>query len=192
MAARIHPLAREEMDAEQQRVFDSIVAGPRKGINGPLAVWLHSATFAERAQALGQYCRYESPLGPRLAELAVLVVACFWRAEYEWYVHKPLAMSAGLSSTIVDDMQAGRAPCFEDDHERIVYDVVSELQSKRRINEPLYEKAKAALGQRGVVDLVGIVGYYTLIAMTVNCFEIPLPDGEPSPWDANTAIQRAT
>ena len=139
------------LDAEQRVVYDAIANGPRKGVRGPLGVWLHRPKLADRAQALGQYCRYDSSLPPRLSELAILLLGRHWLAEYEWAAHKPFALEAGLAIDVID--------------------------ATRALDDALYAQALETLGQDGLVDLVGVAGYYTLISMTIKVFEVPPPAG---------------
>ena len=165
------------MSTRQREIAGAIAAGPRGGVRGPLAVWLHSPELADRAQALGRVCRYETSLPARLSELAILVVATIWGSEYEWYAHKPLALAAGLTPTIVDALRDRRPPAFEVADEALVHDVVATLHCARRLDDALYARAVALLGEVGLVELIGIAGYYTLISMTINVFEIGLPEG---------------
>jgi len=173
---RLQPPDPNDLDLEQQSVFESIASGPRGGVRGPLAVWLHRARFAELAQALGEYCRYHTTLEPRLSELAILVTARIWRSEYEWHAHKAIALTAGLSSAVVEDIRVGRRPACENQDEAIVYEFASELHTERRVSNQTYARAVSVLGQERVVDLVGLLGYYGLISMTINVFEVPLPE----------------
>jgi 4-carboxymuconolactone decarboxylase len=166
------------MTADQKRVHDVIAAGPRGRVRGPLAIWLHRPELAQAAQALGAYCRYGSSLDPKLSELAILCMACVWQSEFEWWAHKPIALKAGLAPEITDALKAGRRPAFRDPEEAIVHDVVFVLSKERKIPADLYEEARTILGRDRLVDLVGLCGYYTLISMTLNAFEVPLPDGE--------------
>ena len=174
---RLAPLQPASLDPAQRAVYDAIASGPRQGVRGPLAVWLHRPQLADRAQALGRYCRYDSSLAPRLSELAILLMGRHWLAEYEWAAHKPFALEAGLDAAIIDAIRDGRAPPFEHPDEALVYDFVRELHATRGISDALYNEAVARLGQDGVVDLVGIAGYYTLISMTIKVFEVPAPAG---------------
>jgi 4-carboxymuconolactone decarboxylase len=180
--SRLPRLAPEEMSAEQRRVHDAIVAGPRGAVQGPLAVWHNSPDFAERAQALGAYCRYDSALPPRLSELAILTVGAFWKAGFEWHMHAPAGLKAGLDAEALEAIRTGGEPRFEREDEAAVHALCRELIAERRIGEPTFARAKALLGARGVVDLVGIVGYYTLISMTIVGFQVPLPEGAADPF----------
>lgn len=163
------------MTSDQRRIFDEIAAGPRGGVRGPLAVWLHRPGLADPAQKLGRYVRYESALPQRLSELAILITARLWGSDYEWQVHKDIALKAGLARETVEAIRSGKRPRFEKDDEAVVHDLATSLHEERRVPDALYARAVAILGQDEVVDLVGILGYYTLISMTINAFEIPPP-----------------
>lgn len=175
---RLGPPDPNHLTAEQKRVHDIIASGPRGRVRGPLAIWLHRPELAEAAQALGAYCRYGSSLDPKLSELAILCMACVWQAEFEWWAHKPIALKAGLAPEIVEALKAGERPSFADPEEAVVHDVVFALSRERRIPDALYAKGMDVLGGGRLVDLVGLCGYYTLISMTLNAFDVPLPDGE--------------
>ncbi|NYT78646.1 carboxymuconolactone decarboxylase family protein [Alcaligenaceae bacterium] len=168
----------------QKRVHDAIASGPRGRVRGPLAVWLNRPGLAEHAQALGQYCRYDSSLSPRLSELAILIMAVYWRAEFEWWAHKPIALDAGITQHVADALLMGSASIpFERNDEQIVHAFLTKLLQDRHVPNELYQDAVKTLGQDQVVDLVGLAGYYTLISMTLNVFEIGLPEGEPRVFD---------
>ena len=167
------------MNDHQKQVYAEIAAGPRGRVRGPLAIWLNRPGLAEHAQALGQYCRYDSSLCPRLSELAILTMAVLWQSEFEWWAHKPIALKAGVSQDTIDALMNDRHPIpFAQEDEQVVYEFVHTLVTTRRIPEWLYVKAINTLGQDNVVDLVGLAGYYTLISMTLNVFEVGLPEGE--------------
>src|SRR5688572_23689031 len=113
--SRLPELPREEMSAQQQAIYDRIASGPRGRVRGPLAAWLRSPRFAEAVHPIGEYLRYHSALAGRLAELAILVVARHWSAQFEWYVHAPLALKAGIAPAVVDAIANDRPPIFEQD-----------------------------------------------------------------------------
>lgn len=165
------------MTPEQLRVHDAIANGPRRGVRGPLAIWLHSPQLASRAQELGQFCRYHTRLEPRLSELAILVIATIWKSEYEWYAHKPLALKAGVAPAVVECLRTGRRPHFDRGDEAAVYEVITSLHRDRAIDDGLYDQATQLLEPAGLVELIGIAGYYTLISMTINAFDVGVPDG---------------
>lgn len=174
---RLSPINPELLDAEQRAVYDAIANGPRKGVRGPLAVWMHRPQLADRAQALGRYCRYDSSLPPRLSELAILLMGRHWLAEYEWAAHKPFALEAGLALDVIEAIRDGRQPAFVQQDEALVYAFMNQLHTQRAIDDALYAELVKAIGQDGLVDLVGIAGYYTLISMTIKVFEVPPPQG---------------
>jgi 4-carboxymuconolactone decarboxylase len=177
---RLLPPDPHAMSADQRAVYDAIVAGPRGRVRGPLAVWLHRPGLAAKAQALGQYCRYDSSLEPRLSELAILVMGALWKAEFEWWAHYPIAIEAGLSTQVADAIGDGREPEFDKADEAAVYHFMNTLVQRRHVTDADYQQALAVLGQDRLVDLVGLAGYYTLISMTLNVFNVGLPEGEPT------------
>jgi 4-carboxymuconolactone decarboxylase len=177
MTKRLADLQYDVMTSVQRDIYDTIANGPRKGVRGPLAVWLHRPELARNAQALGQYCRYDSSLPSRLSELAILTLARVWGAEYEWYAHKPIALEAGVSTAIVDAIRDGLPPPFELRDEAVVHAFLTILHRERHVPDALYADAVSELGEGGVVDLVGLAGYYTLISMTINVFSVLPPDG---------------
>ena len=179
---RIAPLDPASLDDEQRRVHDAIARGPRGRVEGPLRVWLESPVLADRAQALGAFCRYGSSLPARLSELAIIVTGAFWRAGLEWFIHAPLARDAGIPQDAIDAIRDGREPAFAKDDERAVYAFTHELLTTRRVGAATYARAKELLGQRGLVDLVGIVGYYGLISLTINAFEVEVPAPHRDPF----------
>lgn len=177
---RLPELDPNSMSEHQRRVYDAIASGPRGGVRGPLAAWVHRPGLAEYAQALGQYCRYDSSLEPNLSELAILIVARVWTSEYEWRAHKTHALNAGVKPEIVEAIRIGREPSFDNDEERVVHRFAVTLHREHRVPDPVYNEAIAVLGQDRTLDLVGVLGYYTLISMTINAFEITPGDGTPN------------
>lgn len=180
---RVPALKPEDMSDAQRTIHDAIVNGPRGRVEGPLKVWLHSPALADKAQQLGQFARFDSALEPRLSELAIMVTGRFWSAQFEWSVHKPFALKAGLSETVLDAIRDRRTPPFEKEDERVVYDVSRALHETHKIGDALYREAIEVLGQRRLIDLVGILGYYTLISMTINAFDVPLEGDQVAELD---------
>ena len=166
----------DEMTPEQRAVHDRILSGPRGAVQGPLAIWLHRPELADRAQQLGVYCRYGSSLPPRLSELAILTTARIWDAGFEWETHRPPALAAGLSEDIVDALAKDITPSFEAEDEELVYLFTRELNLTRSVSDALYGRTVSCLGRDGTVDLVGVLGYYSLISMTIKAFEVPSVD----------------
>lgn len=170
------------LDAEQKRIHDEIVSGPRGKVEGPLRVWLTSAGLADRAQALGAFCRYGTSLPTLLSELAILVTGAYWQAGFEWHVHAPIGLAAGLDPVAVEKIRVGEEPDLSNDDEKAVYTFSRELLTKRRVSDATYAYAEQILGQRALVDLVGVLGYYGLISMTINAFDVPLPPDAKEPF----------
>jgi len=179
---RLPDLSPDAMTAEQRRVHDIIASGPRGLVQGPLRVWLHSPTLAERAQALGAFCRYGSSLPQKLSELAIIVTGAHWRAGFEWHVHAPIAVKAGLDPAAVEAIRTGGEPGFTQEDEAAVHAFATELLRTRTVSEATFARARAALGEVAVVDLVGVLGYYGFISMTINAFAVALPDGAADPF----------
>ena len=174
--ARVKIRTPEEMSEEQRRVYNDTIAGKRGRVPAPLVAWLESPVLANMAQKLGEFVRYETSLAPRLSELAILVVARHWTAQFEWTAHKAEALKAGLDPEIIDDIANRRAPRFKNVDEPVIYEFSVALLQTHGVPEDLYRRAVETFGQRAVVELVGILGYYTLISMTLNTFEIQ-PEG---------------
>lgn len=166
--------------ARQQEIHHAIASGPRGGVRGPLAVWLHRPELAALAQDLGRYCRYDSTLDPCLSELAILVTGRIFGSEYEWQVHKEHALKAGLSPDIIEAVRLNQRPAFADEEQEVVHDVARAAHETRTVDDALYRRAVAVLGAQRMVDLTGLLGYYTLISLTINIFRIaPLGNTPP-------------
>ena len=179
--SRLAPLDLNNLTAEQSEVATAIMAGPRGGLRGPFEAWLRSPLLADRAQKLGEYCRFNSSLPKDLSELAIILAGKHWKSQYEFWAHARLAREAGLSAEVIEAVRLGDAPPFTKDSERVVYDFVTEYFATNRVSDTTYGRAKAAVGEAGVVDLIGVVGYYGIVSMTLNVFEVALPDGEEPP-----------
>jgi len=169
--------ARDAMTPAQRGMADAIVAGPRGSLRGPFPVFIHSPAMGDLAQRLGAYIRFESVLPPTLRELCILCTARHWTAQYEWYAHRELALKAGLDSAIIDAIAAGKRPDKLSREEKIVYDFSSELLGTSRVGDAAFAAAKGAFGEQGVVDLIGTMGYYSLVAMALNVNRTELPPG---------------
>ena len=174
---RLNPPRPDEYSEEQQTVHDEILQGPRGRVRGPLALWPHRPQLARHAQALGEYCRYGSSLPPMLSEIAVLALASIWRAELPWYSHQKDAIDHGVDVSVIEALRRHEEPDFKDEAALAVYRVVTELVKDRVLSEQTYHSALGLIGKDGMVDLIGIIGYYTMIAMTVTAFDLPLPEG---------------
>jgi 4-carboxymuconolactone decarboxylase len=181
--ARLPELDPATFSPEQKKVHEAILAGPRGKVVGPLKVWLNNPGLAEHAQALGAYARFNSSLPPRLSELAICVTGAFWKANFEWFAHAPMAIKAGIDPAAIEAIRTGATPKLIKSDEQAIYDFAIELIAKRRVSDATFERAKTEIGQTSVIDLVGIIGYYSLVSVTLNAFEIPLPEGEKLPFD---------
>ena len=170
--SRIPVLQQDELTAAQRDVHDRIASGPRGSVRGPLAMWLHRPDLADRAQQLGRYCRYDSSLPPRLSELAILTTARIWDAAYEWQTHLPHAQAAGLDDDIIDALAKDRMPDFQAEDEELVYLFTRELNLTRAVSDTMFDRTMACLGRDAMVDLVGLLGYYSLISMTIKAFDV--------------------
>lgn len=179
--SRLPILDEAALTPRQKQVFDAIANGPRGTVVGPLRVWLQSPGLAERAQALGQYARYDSVLPMHLSELAILVTARVWSSGFEWSHHAPIALASGVPAEAIAAIGMGRRFQFGDAQMQAVFDFAVDLHRDRRVGDVAYGAALAALGQEACVDLVGICGYYTLISMTINTFDVPDGDGPRLP-----------
>jgi 4-carboxymuconolactone decarboxylase len=183
-APRLNDIPEEKLTPRQRELRDAIMSGPRKipNIRGPFAVWLHAPEFGDHAQKLGAFVRYSTALPPRLSEFAILVTARLWRSQYEWFAHAPMAVRAGVSERTVADLRAGRTPKAAAKDERAIYDFVIELYKTRRVSNRTYTRLRAFLEDSAIVELVGILGYYALVSMTLNVFRMPVPAGAKAPF----------
>jgi 4-carboxymuconolactone decarboxylase len=139
---------------------------------------MHAPELGELAQKLGAYCRYGTALPPRLSEFAILCTARIWRAQYEWFAHAPMAEKGGVKPKTIDDLRHGRVPKSAPKDEQAIYHFIQELYKTRRVAERTYKRAQSLLGDKAIVELVGILGYYALISMTLNVFHMLPPENE--------------
>lgn len=150
-------------------------------LGGPFAVFLQAPDYGDLAQKLGAFCRYHTAVPPHLSEFTILVLARLWRSQYEFWVHAPIAEKAEIKADTVAALRTGRAARLTRE-QRAIYDFIAELHRTRRVSDKTYGKVHALFGDAGMVEFVGILGYYTLVAMTLNVFRVPLPDGETYPF----------
>ena len=180
MNDRYSPPLAGELTEDQRRVADAITGGLRGEIPGPLAMWLLRPELADRAQRLGEYARYQTCLPTPLSEIAILAVARHWCSEFEWHAHKQLALDAGVSPAAIESIRTHQVPDWETPEQATVHEFSRTLLESQTVSDEVFERAITVLGQEGVVDLVGILGYYSLISMTINVFDVPLPAGATS------------
>ena len=198
--SRISYITPDNFTEAQERLFKSITGGKRGegrapedllnsegGMSGPFNAWLRSPVLGEAAQRLGEAVRFESALSPQLRELAILMVAAKWKAQYEWWAHEKIARREGLDERIIESLKAETPPDFSNPTEAVVYNFARQLLDEHRVSDYLYDEAVELLGEAGVVELVILLGYYTLVSMTLNVFEVPVPVGEDAPFIDNEA-----
>ena len=182
---RLKDISDEQMSALQRALRDAIYSGPRgirKRLTGPFQIWLNAPELGHLAQALGAHVRYKTSLSPRLSETAILVTAQIWKAHYEWFAHAPQAEKAGVKPQTIKDIQAGRTPKAAAKDELAIIDFVKEMYKTRRVSDRNYKRVHAVLGDAATVELVGILGYYAMVAMMLDVFRVPLPEGAPPPF----------
>lgn len=175
---RMPPIPRDRLTDAQKQAATQFAANRKQEVFGPFVPLLRSPEVMLRAMAMGDYLRYQSSLSPKLSEFAILVTAREWSQSYEWSVHHPLAVKAGLSTDVSKALAEGRRPTGMSEDEEIVYEFCTELHKNKSVSDPTYARALAKFGEQGVIDLVGLSGYYTLIAMALNTARTPLPAGE--------------
>jgi len=182
--SRLPALALDDLTSEQQALVDAIKSGPRGAFNneGPFAVFLHAPAYGALAQKLGGHVRLGTSIPPRLSEFAILCTGQFWKAQYEWYAHATIAAKQGVKEATIRDLKAGRVPKSAPRDEMAIYAFVKELYATRRVSNATYARVHKILGDAGMVELTGILGYYVLISMTLNIFRMPLPEGETLPF----------
>jgi 4-carboxymuconolactone decarboxylase len=163
------------MTVEQRRIYDEIVASRGTWLNGPFAPMLHQPKLADPAQRLGNFLRYHTSLAPVLTEIAILVVARHWDCDFEWYQHAAIALKQGVDASIVEAIRHDQVPANMDDRQKLVHAFTAQLLEQHRVSDEVYDGAKAAFGVTGAVELTALIGYYSLIAFTLNAHEVPLP-----------------
>ena len=176
---RLPELSEETFTPEQRALADSIKSGPRGQfkLSGPFAIYLHSPSYGELAQKLGGHLRFKTSIPPRLSELAILCTGAIWKAQYEWAAHAVLGEKAGVKPETIRALQAGRPPKTAPKDEMAIYAFVKELYTKKRVSTPTFNRVKKFLGDAGIVELVGTLGYYAMVSMLLNTFKAPLPEG---------------
>ena len=175
---RFQPLTYDTLTAEQKAMVEHLFAGERGGMNGPFNVTLRSPEMGDLAQKLGAQLRFHSSMPNRLNEMAILMTARFWNAQYEWSAHKKNALTAGLNPSVVEAIATGKRPSSMQPDEEAVYNFGDELLRTREVSDAAFKAAVDRFGERGVVDLTGVMGYYCFVSMMLNIDRYPLPAGE--------------
>jgi 4-carboxymuconolactone decarboxylase len=177
---RLKLLSPGEMSADQKQTYDESIAGKRGRPPAPMMAWLNSPEMARHATRLGEVLRYDTMFPAKLSELAILVTARHWNSHYEWFAHKRLALAGGMDPKIIKDIRDRRTPHFDDPKAKMIYDVAKSLHEGHGVSKSLYDEAVKLLTERGIVEVIGLCGYYTMVSMTLNTFEFELPDGQAS------------
>ena len=180
--SRYRDITAAEMNPAQKRVHDQIIAGKRGRFGGPFQLLIRAPEICEHASQLGEHLRWGTSLPDRLSELAIITTARFWRAQYEWYAHAPLAAEAGVPAAAIEAIRTGGTPVFAAGDEALTYRVCNEIFRTQRLSDASFKDAIAAFGEQGLVEVIGIIGYYTLIGNTLNVFQVGLPEGETPPF----------
>ena len=172
----------DKMTAAQRTVADAIMSGPRQRMSGPFNAWLRSPELADRLQKVGEYVRFHTSLDKRLNEMAIIMTAQYWGAQYEWYAHAPLAIKAGLDPDTVAALGVGRKPEKMKDDEAIVWEFITQLRRDHAVDDAIYAKAVDKFGENGVMDLVAVNGYYDVVSMTLNVAHVSPPKDAELPF----------
>ena len=171
----------EQLNDVQRKAAEDIINGPRKALYGPFIPLLRSPELMDRSSKLGEYLRYNSAIGTKLSELVILIVARHWTQQVEWYLHKPIALKVGIKPEVIDAIADGRTPQGLSEDEQIVYDFSTEINNNKGISDITYNRAKARFGETGVMDMLGINGYYNFLAIIMNGVRTANPDTKVAP-----------
>ena len=180
-AERMPPLTDERCRPIQKKAAAELVAGPRGEVKGPFVSLIRSPEFMRRVQKVGEYIRFVCPIDKRLNEFAAIIAARHWNQQFEWWAHYRQALEAGLDRKIADAVAEGRRPTGMAEDEEIVYDLLTEVLQNKGASETTYARAVARFGEGGLIDIIGIAGYYALLAMIMNVTRTAVPEGSPLP-----------
>ena len=176
---RMPPIPEDKYTEAQKKAAQEFLETRKMPVFGPFVPLIRSPEFMTRAQVMGEYLRFHNSIGQKLSEFTILIMAREWTQDYEWYVHYPLALKAGLKPEIADAVFEGRRPQGMSADEETVYDFVTELNHTKRVSDATYERAVKQVGEQGVIDIIGIQGYYGLLAMTLNVSRLEPPKDAP-------------
>jgi 4-carboxymuconolactone decarboxylase len=177
MQDRMPPIADADLTPDQREAATELASGPRGAVFGPFVPLLRSPELMRRVQKTGEYLRYSSALPPRLSEFVILIVARWWGQGFEWHVHSKIAADVGVAKETIDAIAEGRRPSAMTTEEEIVYEFCTELHVNRAVSDRSYARMLALFGERGVIDLTGLCGYYGMLAMVMNVARTPVPEG---------------
>ena len=192
--SRLPYVRRDDLDPDRQAVWDSVVGSrgdqlinDQGGLAGPFNAFVQAPDVGRHLTALGRVLRFETSIERRLSEVAIITVGAAWKAEFEWWAHSQMARRHGVPDAVVDAIGRGEDPPFEAADERTVYAVAQQLTGSGRVDQETYDAAQRLLGDAGLVELVSLCGYYTLISLLLNAFTVPLPPGAAPMWPAAPA-----
>ena len=175
---RMPPLPADRMTDAQRKAAAEMIAGPRKGVKGPFIPLLRSPELMDRLQKVGEYLRFQSSLEQRISELIMLIVSRDWTQHFEWFVHVPLGRKAGISEDTIAALAEGRRPSGMSEDEELAHDFCVELLRNKGVSETTYRRAVMKLGENGVIDMIGVAGYFTTVSMVMNVAHSPPSDDQ--------------
>ena len=178
---RLPPLPPAQWSEEQRRYAQPIIDGPRGALISPFVPLIRSPELMDHTQRMGEYLRYRSAIGVRLTELAILVTARQWTQQVEWAIHAPIALREGVAQATIDAVAAGQRPVVMPEDEAAVYDFCIELHQHRQVSDATWARAQQLFGDKGVMDIVGINGYYSLLSMVMNAARTTVPASTQAP-----------
>lgn len=170
---RMPPMKQEDMNDEQKAAAEALIAGPRGAVLGPFIPMLRSPELMNRLQKVGEYLRFQSALDTKLNEFVMLITSRHWTQQFEWCMHYPLALKAGMKPEILDALAEGRRPAGMAEDEEIAYDLCDELFRTHGVSDTTYRRATGKFGERGVIDMVGLIGYFSTVSMIMNVAHTP-------------------
>ena len=178
---RMPALAQSKMDEAQKKAAADLTAGPRGGVKGPFVALIRSPELMDRLQRVGEYLRFNSSLDARITEFVALLISRDWVQQFEWCTHVPLALKAGLADDVIGALREGQRPASMQPDELAVYELLDELSRTRGVSDATYRVAVGLLGERGVIDVLGVAGYFTALSMVMNAVRTPPPPGTTVP-----------
>lgn len=178
---RMPPISADKLTEAQKKAAEVFAEGRGYAVRGPFVPLIRSPEVMLRAKAMGDYLRFKSVLDPRINEMVIIITAREWTQNYEWNSHQPAALKAGLRREIADAIADGRRPAAMAEDEEIAYDMATEILRLKRVSDATYARAVAKFGEQGVIDMLGVIGYYNFLAIVLNATRTPMPDGVPEP-----------
>jgi len=174
---RFKPLTYAEMTPAQKTMIDHLLAGERGGLGGPFNVLLRSPEMGDLAQQFGASMRFHAAIPKRALETVIIVTARYWMAQFEWSAHKRAALQAGVSPAVVDAIAAGKRPAGMEPDVEVAYNFITELLKTKQVSDATFQAAKDRFGEKGVVDIIGLSGWYSMVSMLLNVDRYPLANG---------------